>query len=79
MMMHMRTTLIIPDHLVGELKERAAQSGETLSAVVAETLRRGLEAAVLEKPTALLPTHRMGRPRVDVADRDALYRALEEE
>jgi hypothetical protein len=74
----MKTTLIIPDHLVRSLKERAARSGQTLSAVVAEALRRGLEAGPPREPMPL-PTHPMGRPRVDVADRDALYRAMDEE
>ena len=76
MIIHMKTTLIIPDTLMRELKRRAARRGETLSAVVAEALRRGLaEPAVGELPP--LPVHPMGRPLVDVADRDALYRAME--
>lgn len=77
MLIPMKTTLIIPDHLIRQLEERAARRGETLSAVVAETLRRGLEAREEGGPVEPLPTHRMGRPRVDIADRDALYRAME--
>jgi hypothetical protein len=75
----MKTTLILPDHVVRDLKRRAAKRGETLSAVVAETLRRGLAAP--EPPADLppLPVYRMGPPRVDLADRDALYRAMEEQ
>jgi hypothetical protein len=61
---------------VRELKRRAADRGETLSAVVAETLRRGLEQPPGEELSPL-PVHSMGRPLVDVADRDALYRAME--
>ena len=72
----MKTTLIIPDALVRELQRRAAGRGATLSAVVAETLRRGLvEPRAGDLPP--LPVHAMGRPLVDVADRDALYRAME--
>lgn len=73
---HMKTTLMIPDNLVRTIKRRAAERGTTLSQIVAEALARGLEAA----PTpdlAPLPTHRMGKPRVDVADRNALYDAME--
>ena len=73
----MKTTLIIPDQLFRELKRRAARQRATLSSIVAEVLRRGLEE---RPPTAVLPplpTHRMGRPLVDLADRDALYRAME--
>jgi hypothetical protein len=74
----MKTTLIIPDRLVRELKRRAASQRRTLSAVVAEALLRGLEEAAppLTKPDPL-PVHALGRPRVDIADRDALYRAME--
>ncbi|HEX9581233.1 MAG TPA: CopG family transcriptional regulator [Gemmatimonadales bacterium] len=73
----MKTTLILPDHVVRELKRRAAQRGQTLSAVVAEALRRGLAApdALPELPS--LPIYQMGRPMVDLADRDALYRAMD--
>ena len=75
----MKTTLILPDHVVRELKRRAARRGETLSAIVAETLRRGL--AVKDAPDELppLPSHHMGTPLVDLADRDALYRAMDGE
>lgn len=78
MMIHMKTTLLIPDQLMRDLKKRAAERGETLSAVVAEALRRGLEAPPPAKRPEPLPTYRMGRARVDVADRDALFRAMEE-
>lgn len=75
----MKTTLILPDHIFRELKRRAAKRGETLSAVVAEALRRGLAAPDVSAEVPNLPTYRMGPPRVDIADRDALYRAMEEE
>lgn len=77
MIIRMKTTLILPDHVVRELKRRAAQRGETLSAVVAEVLRRGLAQRDVPAELPPLPTHRMGRPLVDIADRDALYRAME--
>ena len=73
---HMKTTLILPDNLVRTIKRRAAERGTTLSQVVAEALTRGLEAApTIDLPP--LPTHRMGKPKVDVADRNALYDAME--
>ncbi len=40
----MKTTLIIPDRLFRELKRVAARRRATLSAVVEETLRKGLDA-----------------------------------
>ena len=73
---HMKTTLMIPDNLVRTIKLRAAERGTTLSQIVAEALARGLE--VTPTPDQVpLPTHRMGKPRVDVADRNALYDAME--
>ena len=74
----MKTTLILPDHIVRELKRRAAKRGETISAVVAETLRRGLAVVENTEGTTPLPTYRMGRALVDLADRDALYRIMDE-
>jgi hypothetical protein len=76
--MKVRTTLIVSDQLMRELKRRAAARGQTLSAVVEEALRKGLAPSERDVDVAPLPTHRMGRPRVDVADRDALQRAMEE-
>jgi hypothetical protein len=74
----MKTTLIIPDRIFRELKRRAARYRRTLSEVVAETLLRGLdESDAARSEPAPLPVHDMGAPRADVADRDALYRAME--
>jgi hypothetical protein len=77
MIFHMKTTLIIPDRILRELKRLAAQRGETLSATVAECLRLGLQQRKAPADLPPLPIHRMGRPRLNVADRDALYRAME--
>ncbi len=76
--MHSRTTLILPDELMRELKRRAAERGETLSSVVEETLRRGLDSGRRSVAVEPLPTYAMGRAMVDIADREELYRAMEE-
>jgi hypothetical protein len=73
----MKTTLIIPDQLFRELKRKAAQRRATLSEVVAEVLRRGLDDRAAPAKLSPLPTHRMGRPKIDLADRNALYDAME--
>ena len=74
----MKTTLIIPDQVFRELKRRAAERRASLSEIVEETLRRGLDAPSSNgAKLSPLPTHRMGSARVDVSDRDALYRAME--
>ncbi len=72
----MKTTLILPDSLVRTLKRRAADRGTTLSDVVAEALRRGLQKEP-EPELRPLPVYSLGVARVDVADRDALYQEME--
>lgn len=78
MVFHMKTTLIIPDPVFHDLKRQAAKRGTTLSALAAELLRKGLSAR--PKPVRLppLPSFKMGwPPKVNVADRDALYNVLD--
>lgn len=74
----MKTTLMIPDALYGEIKQRAAQHHRSISDVVADLLQAGLRPAPRGTAAALpkLPSFDMGRARVDVADRDALERAM---
>ena len=80
MFLHMtaRTTLILPDELMRELKRRAAERGETLTSVVEETLRLGLHVGRRSVVVEPLPSYSMGRPLVNIADREELYRAMEE-
>ena len=70
MVFHMKTTLNIDDSVMQHLREEAG-------------LRRVLAApgAAGEQRKALppLPTWRSGGFRVDIANRDALYRMMEEE
>ncbi len=73
----MKTTLVIPDALMSRLKQEAARRRTTMSELVERALR-----ALLEEPREVpvlppLPAFHLGRPRVDVANRDALYDAME--
>jgi hypothetical protein len=79
MIFHMRTTLVIDDDLFRRLKKLAAEQDRTLSEVTQEVLRRGLSRSRrATRPTpAALPAFSMGRPLVDVADRDQLYEVLD--
>lgn len=74
----MKTTLMIPDELYGAIKLRAAQHHRTISDMVADLLQAGLRPAPRGAAATLpkLPSFDMGRARVDVADRDALERAM---
>ena len=77
MVSHMKTTLNIDRAVMAELKREAARQGRTMSDLV-ETALRGLFSAQ-RKRAALppLPTFQSGGALVDVADREALYHAME--
>jgi Arc/MetJ family transcription regulator len=76
----MRTTVIIDDELVRQAKQRAAETGVSLSEVVNRALRESLSPRVpaeTKSPFRML-TFGRGQPRVDHTT-EALARALEEE
>lgn len=76
-------TLSIDGGLMPRLREEAARRRTTISELVEAGIRRVLaEPRPLDAdPDAVepLPTWRGGQPLVDIDDRDALYRAMEEE
>jgi hypothetical protein len=80
MVFHMKTTLVIDDITMTRLRERAAREGSTISELVESALRLLLDRPEAE-PRRLppLPSYRMGKPLVDVANREELYRALDAE
>lgn len=81
MLICMRTTINLPDALAKEAKTRAAAEGRTFTSLVEEGLRCVLTTAdqAPGRPPEGLPA--FGDPRdrllVDLADRDALWAALE--
>ena len=77
MIICMRTTLVIPDTLMKQLREKAARENKTISAIVEGAIRACLQPA--EPPAKLrpLPTYRGGGYRVDVSNREALYTVME--
>ena len=81
MNIHMaRTTLVIDEQRLVDLKRLAAARRETLSAVVDEFLREGLARAGSKKKRKLPllpPALKMGRELVDISDRDRLYDVLD--
>jgi len=80
MFFHMkRTTLMIGERQFAELKTLAVAEGRTLSSQTKEWLQLGLAAHRQGRRRKLrpLPTWNMGEFKVDVADRDALYKAME--
>lgn len=79
MVFHMKTTLNIDDSVMAQLKREAARQGRTMSELVETALRllfrsrRDRDRAELDK----LPTFNSGGTLVDIADREALYDAME--
>lgn len=74
----MKTTLNIDDSVMAELKREAARQGRTMSEMVESALRLLLRSQRKRNSDILeLPTFHSGGSLVDVADREALYQAME--
>ena len=78
----MRTTLVIPDELMVRARREAGRQGRSLSAWVTEAVARRLadleEGGPQPRAAFALPRRAMGEPRVDLADRAALERAMDD-
>lgn len=72
-----RTTLILEDGCMERLREMARRQGRTISDLVGEILAEGLQKRRARSAAPELPRYDMGKPRVDLADRDALEAAME--
>ncbi len=83
MLICMRTTLNLSDGLVAQAKAQAAASGQTLTSLIEEGLRLVLHQHDVSRPATPEPLpaygHPAGRILVDLGDRDAVWRALDED
>ncbi len=77
MVFHMKTTLNIDDSVMARLRHEAARSGRTMSELVETALRRLLQSRRDRTVLPPLGSFDGGGALVDIADRDALYRAME--
>jgi len=77
MVIWMKTTLNIDDSVMTLLKQEAARRGCTMSELMESALRLLLTAKENPRPIPPLPTFRSGGSLVEIADRDALYEAME--
>lgn len=78
MVSHMKkTTLNIDDTVMADLKREAARQGRTMSELVETALRLMLSSRRKQKALPPLPTFDSGGQLVDIADRNALYDAME--
>lgn len=74
----MKTTLIISDKIMPQIKAMAAKKRQTLSQMVEELLRKGLQSQRPAKSKLPpLPEYEAGKCFVDISDRDQLYRVME--
>lgn len=74
-----RTTLVLDERQFAELKSLATAEGRTLSSLTKELLGLGLAKwrGRRRRKIKPLPTWDVGEFMVDVADRDALHKAME--
>lgn len=77
MVIHMKTTLNIDDTVIERLRRESARTGRTMSELVETALRRLLDARPAAAELRPLPSFDSGGAMVDIADREALYRAME--
>jgi hypothetical protein len=77
MVFHMKTTLNIDDTVMARLRRESARTGRTMSELVETALRRLFQSRPEAPELPRLPSFDSGGALVDIADRDALYRAME--
>lgn len=77
MVFHMKTTLTIDDNVMARLRRESARTGRTMSELVETALRLLLQSKPASPDLRPMPTFRSGGALVDIADRDALYQAME--
>ncbi len=77
MVSHMKTTLNIDDTIMAQLKREAARQGRTMSELVETALRLLLQTRKTRGGLRPLPTFKSGGALVEIADREALYQAME--
>lgn len=74
----MKTTLNIDEKVMAQLKREAVRQQRTMSELVETALRSLFQASKKRPRLEPLPFFQSGGAQVDVANRDALYQAMEE-
>ena len=77
MVIWMKTTLNIDDSVMALLKQEAARRGCTMSELMESALRLLLTAKGAPRTMLPLPSFKSGGARIEIADREALYEAME--
>lgn len=79
MVIHMKTTLNIDDTVMARLRRESARTGRTMSELVEMALRQLLQRRTDAPALAPLPSFDSGGALVDVSNRDALYRVMDDQ
>jgi plasmid stability protein len=73
-----RTTLVLEDSLLRQLKKKAAEEGRSLQAVANELIRRGLAPRPAQNYRLKLQGWKADlQPGVDLLDRNSLFDAMD--
>jgi hypothetical protein len=78
MVFHMKTTFNIDDQVMTRLREEAARRGKTITELVESALRLLLKTQKTRKSLPDLPSFGGGLPRVNIANREALYDLMDQ-
>ncbi|HXC46443.1 MAG TPA: hypothetical protein VNU24_07550 [Solirubrobacteraceae bacterium] len=75
-----RTTLDLDASILAQLRRRARAEHKSMGQLASEQLAASLgERASSEQPPLHWPSRHMGKPAVDLDDKEALWRLLDEE
>jgi hypothetical protein len=75
-----RTTLDLDASILEQLRKRAASERKSMGQVASERLAVGLREDVPRELSPLRwPSRHMGKPRIDLEDRDAVWKALDKQ
>ncbi len=77
-----RTTITLEDAVLVTLKRRAMDENKSLSRLVSELIREAMKPdrkpVQRENPAVRWRAFSAGEPRIDIADRDALFTLMED-
>lgn len=75
-----RTTILLEPILFNRLRNKAAKEGKTLTKLIQHFLREGLNRSIKKISTkkVALPSFSMGKPKVDVNDRNQLWDIMDQ-
>ena len=78
MVFHMKTTFNIDDQVMIRLREEAARQGKTITELVESALRLLFRTQKTNRNLPELPSFEGGLPRVNIANREALYDLMDQ-